>query len=240
MGKNEQDVHMSKGELIKRYLIFFFSVIINGGGIAAITAADIGTTPISSPNYVISLHTPLTLGMVTLIFNLMLIGLQLIVLGRKNIKKYAAELLFQIPVCCVFAPSIDIWMLLLAPDAGTSYSYGLSWLLVVIGTIVLALGISLEFTVNVAMVPGEYFLKVFHRVVNRSFGFMKTFFDIFLVLCAVVFSLIFTGLAEVEGVREGTLFAALVTGPLVRYLIPKLAPINYALSKGRTEQGQNG
>ena len=48
---------MSKKELTKRYALFLLSVLINGFGIAVITFAHVGTTPISSSNYVLSLHS---------------------------------------------------------------------------------------------------------------------------------------------------------------------------------------
>lgn len=43
----------------------------------------------------------------------------------------------------------------------------------------------------------------------------------------MVTSLIFTGFSEVEGVREGTIVGALLVGPLVRLIRPRLAIINH-------------
>lgn len=224
---------MRRNELIRRYVLFFISVVIVSGGIASITSGFIGSTPIASPNFVISLHSPLTLGMVTMLFNLLLVVLQVVMLGLSEVRKNLAELLQQVPVCMVFAPSIDLWMLLLSPNAGEVRPYVISWLLVGCGTVALGLGTALEFTANVTMIPGEYFLKVLHRFVRRSFGFMRCCFDILLVLCAVVLSLVFTGFEEIEGVREGTLFAALFTGPLVRLFTPLVAPLDKVLVAGR-------
>lgn len=68
---------MPRKELFKRYVLFFISVVFQGIAVALITYADIGTTPISSANYVLSLHSDFTLGDTTLIFNLMLLLLQL-------------------------------------------------------------------------------------------------------------------------------------------------------------------
>ena len=47
--------------ILKRYAVFILSVMIQGISISVITYADIGTTPISSPNYVLSLHSSLTI-----------------------------------------------------------------------------------------------------------------------------------------------------------------------------------
>lgn len=113
----------------------------------------------------------------------------------------------QIPVCFVFSFMIDISTDVLVFILPTEISYFTSWFLVVFGTALLALAVSLSVTANVAMVPGEYFIKVFHPIVKKSFSFVKTFFDIFLVTSAVILSLFLTEFSAIEGVREGTLFA---------------------------------
>ena len=192
---------MSKSELIKRYILFFLSVLLQGTAIAFITYANIGTTPISSSNFVISIHSGLTLGDTTLIFNL------------------------QLPVCLIFSFMIDTATMFLSLIMPESAPYFLKWILVISGTAMLALAVAFSFTASVAMVPGEYFIKIFHPIVKKSFSYVKTFFDVFLVSSAVILSLFLTGFTEIEGVREGTVFAALCTGPMVHYFIPRCARI---------------
>lgn len=209
-------------EYLKRYFVFFLSVVLQGSSIAFITFADIGTTPISSPNYVLSLHSELTLGDTTLIFNVLLIILQImfIFIGEEKLKDHAVKLILQIPVCLIFSFMIDLstsTLHLLLPE---NFSYALSWLLVVTGVLMLALAVALSVTANVAMIPGEYFIKIFHPIVKKSFSFVKTFFDIFLVSSAVIISFYLTDFTMVEGVREGTVFAALSTGPVVHFMLP--------------------
>lgn len=224
---------MSLKELIKRYFLFFISVVFQGIAIALITFANIGTTPISSANYVLSLHSAFTLGETTLIFNILLMILQVmfISIGKDPLKKHAVNLLMQIPVCLIFSGTIDLAMNLLRVSLPEEISYILSWILVVSGTVLLALAVSMSVTSNVAMVPGEYFIKIFHPLVNRTFSFVKTFFDIFLVSSAVILSLFLTGFTQIEAVREGTLFAALCTGPIVHFFIPLTAKLKPLLQK---------
>lgn len=221
--------NMPLNELVKRYTLFFTSVLIQGFAIATITFANIGTTPISSPNYVISLHTPLTLGDTTMIFNVILITLQLIIL-RSKIKDHVLDLIMQIPVIFLFSWMIDFGMTCLNKVLPDILPYYMSWVLIVTGTVLLSISISLSVVASVCMVPGEYFLKVFHPIVNKSFSFVKTFFDNFLVLTAVILSLILTNFSAIEGVREGTLFSALFTGPLVHLFIPKFMYLTKFLS----------
>ncbi|MGN0927711.1 MAG: YitT family protein [Succinivibrio sp.] len=214
---------MPRKELFERYVLFFISVVFQGIAIALITYADIGTTPISSANYVLSLHSDFTLGDTTLIFNLMLLLLQLtlIFIGDYKLKDHAINMLMQIPTCLVFSVMIDISTNVLTLVL-SEHNYVLSWVLVVLGTVLLALAVSMSVIASVCMIPGEYFIKLFHPLVKKSFSFVKTFFDIFLVSSAVIISLFLTGFTEIEGVREGTLFAALTTGPIVHIFIPRL------------------
>lgn len=218
---------MSKSELIKRYILFFLSVLLQGTAIAFITYANIGTTPISSSNFVISIHSGLTLGDTTLIFNLLLIVLQImfIFIGEEKFKDHVFKIVMQLPVCLIFSFMIDTATLFLSLIMPESAPYFLKWILVISGTAMLALAVAFSFTASVAMVPGEYFIKIFHPIVKKSFSYVKTFFDVFLVSTAVILSLFLTGFTEIEGVREGTVFAALCTGPMVHFFIPRCARI---------------
>ena len=65
---------MTKRELLKRYIIFFFGVMGVAFGVALVTNANLGNSPISSIPYSLSLILPeLTLGNWIIIFNYLLI-----------------------------------------------------------------------------------------------------------------------------------------------------------------------
>lgn len=78
---------MNKTELIKRYLFFLAGLFVNSFGVAFITKADLGTSPISSIPYTLSLGFRPTLGMFTLYMSLVLIAVQLLLLRKKFSKK---------------------------------------------------------------------------------------------------------------------------------------------------------
>ena len=85
-------------EKLKRYLLFLAGLFINSLGVSLITKADLGTSPISSIPYVLSLNFPFTLGQFTILFSLLLIVIQLFIL-RRNFKP---EHLLQIPISILF------------------------------------------------------------------------------------------------------------------------------------------
>ena len=94
---------------LKRYLLFLVGLFINSLGVSLVTKASLGTSPISSIPYVLSLNFPFTLGNFTIVFSLILIALQIIIL-RKNFK---IENVLQIPVSVMFGYFIDLTMYLL-------------------------------------------------------------------------------------------------------------------------------
>lgn len=195
-------------EKFKRYIIFLIGLFINSLGVSLVTKANLGTSPISSIPYVLSLNLLLTLGQFTIIFSLFLILLQLIIL-RKNFK---LEHLLQIPISIVFGYFIDVTMVLLKFIHPQSYISGVIVLL--IGCLVLGFGVYLEVLADVAMLPGESFVRAITTTWNTDFGITKIIFDVSMTVIAAVLSLFFV--QQLEGVREGTIIAALLVGFIAR------------------------
>ena len=197
-------------EKLKRYAVFLIGLFINSLGVSLITKASLGTSPISSIPYVLSLHLPFTLGQFTIFFSLLLIVLQLLIL-RRNFK---AEHLLQIPISVLFGYFIDLTMALLRSLAPGSY--GVSLLFLLLGCAVLGFGVYTEVLANVAMLPGESFVRAVSTTWNTNFGNTKVAFDVSLTVIAAALSFLFVH--RLEGVREGTIIAALLVGFTARLL----------------------
>ena len=193
---------------LKRYIIFMVGLFISSLGVSLVTKANLGTSPISSIPYVLSLNFPFTLGNFTIFFSLILIVLQLLIL-RKNFK---LEHVLQIPISILFGYFIDWTMLLLSFVNPESYSMKLFYLL--IGCIILGFGVYAEVLADVAMLPGESFVRAVAQTWDREFGSTKVVFDVSMTIIAIILSIIFTH--HLEGVREGTIIAALLVGFIAR------------------------
>lgn len=61
--------------LFRRYLLFCISLFVNALGIAFITRAALGTSPITSVTYVLSMFTPFTIGEWTIMLNILFVVL---------------------------------------------------------------------------------------------------------------------------------------------------------------------
>ena len=201
-------------EKLKRYLIFLVGLFVNSLGVSLITKANLGTSPISSIPYVLSLNFPFTLGNFTIFFSIFLIVLQLIIL-RKNFK---LEHILQIPASIIFGYFIDLTMILFSWVNPEAYIMKIVYLL--IGCLILGVGVYMEVLADVVMLPGESFVRAIVLTWKTNFGTTKICFDVSMSVIAAVLSFIFAG--SLAGVREGTVIAALLVGFIARLIGKKL------------------
>ncbi|HIU58389.1 MAG TPA: YitT family protein [Candidatus Ornithomonoglobus merdipullorum] len=209
---------------VYRYIWFFVGVIINSFGVAFITKAAMGTSPISSIPYVLDLHSGLSFGATTFLFNILLILAQIVIL-KKDYKKIQ---LLQIIVNIVFSVFIDISMSLLFWLEPVNIVEKLISLAV--GCAILGFGISIEVAPGALMVPGEGLVSaIASKLPNKKFGTIKICFDVSLMLIAAILSLIISG--GIDGLGLGTIISALVVGKFVNIfnkrmpLIPRIAAL---------------
>jgi uncharacterized membrane protein YczE len=201
-------VKKSLSELIIRYIIFTFGLTIMAFGVAFSIKAVLGTSPISSLPYVVSLLTNLTVGNATIIMHCFFILLQILILR----KEYKPIQLVQLPVAFVFGYLTDfaIWCI----NSITVSAYWQQWIVCSVGILLVALGVSCEVTAGVVTLAGEGVVLAICHVIPIKFGYMKVIFDVTLVAVASVLSFFF--LHRLEGVREGTLAAAIFVGLLAK------------------------
>ena len=202
-------------EKLKRYIVFLIGLFINSLGVSLITKANLGTSPISSIPYVLSLNFPFTLGQFTIAFSLLLILVQLAILRRD----FKAEHVLQIPISILFGWFIDLTMGMLFFVRPHGYISSLIYLLT--GCLILGFGVYTEVLANVAMLPGESFVRAVSSTWKTEFGTTKVAFDVSLTVIATVLSLIFAG--RLDGVREGSIIAALLVGFIARLIGRKLS-----------------
>lgn len=93
--------------ILKRYLLLFLGLSIMAFGVAFSIKAELGTSPISSVPYVVSLFAPLTVGTATILMHCVFILLQILILRRQ----YHPIQLMQLPVAFFFGYLTDfgVW-----------------------------------------------------------------------------------------------------------------------------------
>lgn len=197
-----------KTELIKRYIFLLVGLFVNGLGVSFITKAGLGTSPITSIPYTLSLGFTPTVGMFTLVFNIFLVILQVILLRRN----FQLQNLLQLPIIALFSFFIDLTMSLLGfiqPE-----TYAMKVVSLVIGCLILGFGVFMEMVANVAMLPGEATVRAVSDVFSTDFGKTKIAFDSSMTVIAAIMSFIM--FKHLDGVREGTIVAAILVGFVAR------------------------
>jgi uncharacterized membrane protein YczE len=197
-----------KTELIKRYIFLLVGLFVNGLGVSFITKAGLGTSPITSIPYTLSLSFTPTVGMFTLVFNIFLVILQVILLRRN----FQLQNLLQLPIIALFSFFIDLTMSLLGfmqPE-----TYAMKVVSLIVGCLILGFGVFMEMVANVAMLPGEATVRAVSDVFSTDFGKTKIAFDSSMTVIAAILSFIM--FKHLDGVREGTIVAAILVGFIAR------------------------
>lgn len=198
----------NKTELIKRYIFLLAGLFASGLGVSFITKTGLGTSPITSIPYTLSLGFTPTVGMFTLVFNIFLIILQVILLRRN----FQLQNLLQLPIIALFSFFIDLTMSLLGfmqPE-----TYAMKVVSLIVGCLILGFGVFMEMVANVAMLPGEATVRAVSDVFSTDFGKTKIAFDSSMTVIAAILSFIM--FKHLDGVREGTIVAAILVGFIAR------------------------
>lgn len=146
--------------------------------------------------------------MFTLVFNIFLVILQVILLRRN----FQLQNLLQLPIIALFSFFIDLTMSLLGfmqPE-----TYAMKIVSLIVGCLILGFGVFMEMVANVAMLPGEATVRAVSDVFSTDFGKTKIAFDSSMTVIAAILSFIM--FKHLDGVREGTIVAAILVGFIAR------------------------
>ena len=214
---------MKTSMLVKKVLTFSSGLFIMAFGVALSVKANLGVSPISCVPYIYSLHLPFTLGELTILFNTVFVIAQIILLR----KKYRLIQLIQLPAVIVFGYFIDFALYMVSGINPPSYNWQVFWCL--LSCIIVGLGVFLEVKSDLTYLPGEGIIVAISDTFQKEFGKIKIGFDSSLVLFGTASSFIL--LHRLEGIREGTIVAALLIGYLVKLYSSKLPMIDVWLGK---------
>lgn len=177
-------------------------------GIGFITRAGLGTSPISSIPFVLSLITPASMGIYTFSLNMLFLLCEGVLTGRFTVAQA-----LQIPVTILFSLCVDGALGLIPTRYGAPLLDSAVYLAV--GCVVMSLGVYLEVLADSIMLPGEAFVRALSRRTGRKFGNVKVLFDTCLTAMAAAAALWSFG--RLNGVGGGTVFSALAVGQLVKF-----------------------
>jgi len=193
-----------------RYGLFLIGLFFAALGVAFSTKAGLGTSPVSSVPYSISLlNHKLSFGMWLNLFSVLQILIQIAIL-RKNCKWL--EILIQTILAFVYGYLTNFSCFLV--QGMVVETYFAKFACMIASCFILGFGLWLQLKGGVAMLPGE----AMNRAISFATGFkyenIKIIIDLLYILISVAICLIFLG--GLKGVREGSIIAAVLIGNIIK------------------------
>jgi uncharacterized membrane protein YczE len=197
-------------QVIKNYALFLIGLFIASMGVALSAKAGLGTSPVASVPYSVSLvnHT-LTFGWWLNMWSVLQIAVQIALL-RKKCKP--VEIIIQTVLAFVYGYLTDFSCKLISGLQANTYI--MQFALMILSCFVLGFGIWIQFKGRVAMLPGEAMNRAISEVTGKKYENIKIFFDILYIIVAAAICFIFIG--KLEGVREGSIIAAVLIGNIIK------------------------
>ena len=197
-------------QVIKNYALFLIGLFIASMGVALSAKAGLGTFPVASVPYSVSLvnHT-LTFGLWLNMWSVLQIAVQIALL-RKKCKP--VEIIIQTVLAFVYGYLTDFSCKLISGLQANTYI--MQFALMILSCFVLGFGIWIQFKGGVAMLPGEAMNRSISEVTGKKYENIKIFFDVLYIIVAAAICFIFIG--KLEGVREGSIIAAVLIGNIIK------------------------
>lgn len=201
---------MTTGRIIKGYGLFIIGLFIASMGVAFSTKAGLGTSPVASVPYSISLVSSLLSfgGWLNLLSVVQIITQVAVLKGKCNY----TEIAIQTVLAFVYGYLTNLSVWLIRDIAVTGYL--MQFLFMLLGCAILALGIWIQLKGGVAMLPGEAMNRAISKVSGKRYENVKIFFDILYIVISALICLVFLG--RLQGVREGSIIAAVLVGSIIK------------------------
>ncbi len=201
-----------KKHLLKRFvlrlLVLLSGLFFIAMGVALSTKSGLGVSPSASLPYLLCRLFPISMGTFTIIVNIVFVLVQILLL-RKN---YHPIQLLQLAVVMCFGFFTDFTNGLVAAMQVTAYPLRLA--LCVVSCAVMGFGLYLEVKAGLIVMATEGAISAFAQVFHLEFGKVKIGLDCGFVIVSCCVSLI--GFGRLEGIREGTVLAAVLVGLFVQ------------------------
>ena len=197
--------------LALRILLLTAGMFVMALGIADVTLAGLGTTPISTVPLVTAEILGITFGEATFFVNCFFVLGQILLLRRG----YQFINLLQIPLVFVFGFFIDLGMEIFSSIEPSQLWQ--SWAMSLSGNLLLAVGVFASIKSRTLVQPGEGIVMAVSIVTRKSFASLKIANDVSLVAIAAAAGWFVLG--RFVGIGLGTLVSAVMVGLMIKGII---------------------
>ena len=199
-----------KDHIVVTYLLFLIGLFIASLGVAFSTKAGLGTSPVASVPYSVSLMSGLlSFGGWLNLWSVIQICIQILLLRSKC---DPVEIAIQTVLAFVYGYLTNFSCSLIS---GLHVSgYAMQFAVMILSCFILGLGIWIQFKGGVAMLPGEAMNRAISQVSGKRYENIKIFFDVFYIVISALIGIVFLG--GLKGVREGSIIAAVFIGNIIK------------------------
>ena len=196
---------------LKRIFNYIFGLFLITLGVAFSIKSDLGSAPVSSIPYAMSLIWAIEIGVATFIFHAFLVLIELILLRRDFKPKH----FLQVFVGVLFGAftSFSVSLMNFIPPAG---NFLIALAMSVLSIFFIALGLFFYVPTNIIPLSVEGVTQAIAIVSKRPFSRIKVYLDITIVSSALILSYVFLG--NLGSVGIGTVLGALFVGTTVKYI----------------------
>ena len=203
-------------QFLIRIAVYCLGLLLLAFGVAISVNSNLGVSPVNSLPYVVSQILQVQMGScVTAIFCFYIL-LQILIQRRE----FHPVNLLQILFSTLFGYFVDFAKALVGGWAIPTYFGKL--VMLAMSIVLIALGVLLYMDAQLVPMPMEGLSSCVAKKLGKPFPTMKTVIDCLVVAIGLVLCLVFLG--ELDGIREGTIITAAVTGKLVGILKKWISP----------------
>ncbi len=203
--------------ITKRLILYVIGLFFIALGATFSILANLGVSPVTSLPYALALISGLSVGVMTVVANLLFITIQAILLKMIEWKNFFIQLI----IAFAFGSFMDltIWMTSYLPEANSIW---LILLYFALGLIIVAIGLLFYFTVNLPTMPYDTLTYVIATKWSLPFGKAKITSDMINVFISLILCLVM--LQSFGSIGIGTFIAAYGIGKIVGIILQKLQP----------------
>lgn len=197
---------------MKRLGLYVFGLFFLSLGVSLSIEADLGVSPVSSLAYAFALTSGFSVGMMTVVANVLFIIAQVIFSKRFDIK----EAIVQLIIAFLFGFFIDITLIIvqLFPSPET---FIMRWAYLIISLFGVAIGLLGYMTAKFTLMPYDELTHVISERFNIAFSKAKITSDLINVCLAGLICIVF--IQSLGSIGIGTLVAAYFIGKILGWLI---------------------
>lgn len=203
-------------QFLLRVGIYVVGLFFMALGVALSVNANLGISPVNSLPYVVSVISGIDQGTCVIIIFCLYILAQILLLRREFRLIDLTQILFS----TIFGYLVNFAKWLVGDFALPTYAGRL--LMMAVSIVVVALGVALYVEANLVNMPMEGMTMALAKKMGKPFHNVKIAVDCFVVALGAILSLVFLG--RLDGVREGTVIAAIVTGKILALMKRGLTP----------------